>query len=89
MTDVTEEAPESMEITEGSPGTCAVDISPNKDGGVLKEVLREGSGDERPCPGDKVSVHYVGKLTDGEVFDSSRERGELFEFDLGKGKEWP
>ncbi len=35
--------------------------------------------------GEKLKVHYVGKLTDGTEFDSSRKRGEPFTFTLGKG----
>ncbi|ESO02599.1 hypothetical protein HELRODRAFT_185002 [Helobdella robusta] len=68
-----------------SPGPNSVDVSINKDGGVLKEILKEGEGTEHPLTGDMVSVHYVGKLPDGTVFDSSRDRGDLFEFNLGKG----
>ena len=62
------------------------DITPDKDGGVIKQILRAGMGNESPVPGAKVSVHYVGTLEDETQFDSSRERGEQFEFDLGKGK---
>lgn len=62
------------------------DITPKKDGGVLKLVKREGTGTELPMTGDKVFVHYVGTLLDGTLFDSSRDRGERFSFELGKGQ---
>ncbi len=43
--------------------------------GIQYKELRAGSGD-RPKVSDTVVVHYEGKLIDGTVFDSSKERGE-------------
>ncbi|XP_005091067.1 peptidyl-prolyl cis-trans isomerase FKBP4 isoform X2 [Aplysia californica] len=63
-----------------------VDLSEGQDGGIIKEILREGEGDERPAKGDRVVVHYVGTLLDGSKFDSSRDRGDTFTFNLGKGQ---
>ena len=61
------------------------DITPNKDGGVLKEIIKLSTEDETPFQGDNVIVHYTGTLLDGTKFDSSRDRGEKFKFDIGKG----
>ncbi|XP_074833934.1 peptidyl-prolyl cis-trans isomerase FKBP5 isoform X1 [Carettochelys insculpta] len=62
------------------------DITPNKDRGVLKIVKRPGTEDASPMIGDKVYVHYKGKLANGKKFDSSRDRNEPFIFSLGKGQ---
>ncbi|HKP64913.1 MAG TPA: FKBP-type peptidyl-prolyl cis-trans isomerase [Polyangiales bacterium] len=44
--------------------------------------LKVGSGASAEA-GKRVTVHYVGTLTDGTKFDSSRDRGKGFSFDLG------
>ncbi|OQS01583.1 peptidyl-prolyl cis-trans isomerase [Achlya hypogyna] len=54
------------------------------DGGVKKEILKEGSG-EFPPAGYEIRAHYTGTLLDGTKFDSSRDRGQVFTFVLGKG----
>ena len=36
--------------------------------------------------GNKVKVHYVGTLEDGEEFDNSYKRGEPIEFTVGQGQ---
>lgn len=53
-------------------------------GGWQYEVLKEGTGTEKPLPTDKVKVHYHGTLIDGTVFDSSVDRGEPMSFGLNQ-----
>lgn len=52
------------------------------DSGLQYQILKPGSG-ETARAGQKVKVHYTGWLTDGTKFDSSVDRGEPFEFNLG------
>ncbi|HUH15879.1 MAG TPA: FKBP-type peptidyl-prolyl cis-trans isomerase [Gaiellaceae bacterium] len=55
--------------------------------GIDDLVVGEG---EEAVPGTKVSVHYVGvAFRTGEEFDASWNRGQPFEFKLGKGQVIP
>lgn len=56
------------------------------DGGILKEITKEGTGEAFPQPGDQVVAHYTGTLEDGTKFDSSRDRGQEFKFTIGQGQ---
>jgi len=51
--------------------------------GLQYEVIVSGDG-AQPTTTDKVTVHYNGMLTDGTVFDSSKDRGP-FTFSLNPG----
>lgn len=46
--------------------------------------LAVGTGAEA-LPGQQVTVHYIGWFLDGEKFDASVDRGEVFSFPLGAG----
>ncbi|EGZ24789.1 hypothetical protein PHYSODRAFT_539794 [Phytophthora sojae] len=54
--------------------------------GFQIDTIKAGDGVNFPKPGQTVSVHYVGTLTDGSKFDSSRDRGRPFQFQLGAGQ---
>lgn len=47
--------------------------------------LKEGSGASVEA-GKQIKVHYVGTLTDGTKFDSSRDKEAPFEFKVGEGQ---
>jgi FKBP-type peptidyl-prolyl cis-trans isomerase len=51
--------------------------------GLQYEVIQGGKG-EKPGPQAVVRVNYEGKFTDGEIFDSSYERGEAQEIPLNQ-----
>ena len=60
-------------------------VSITDDGKVKKKVVKEGFGGI-PSAGQYVRVHYTGMLDDGSIFDSSRNRGIAFTFQLGQGE---
>lgn len=53
--------------------------------GLEYEDIKEGTG-ASPATGQTATVHYVGTLTNGKKFDSSRDRGQPFEFRVGLGQ---
>jgi len=53
-------------------------VGENKSLGIKQIIMQEAK------KGDKVKVHYHGKLTNGETFDSSTGR-EPLEFEIGSG----
>ncbi|KAJ2999404.1 cytochrome P450 monooxygenase 9 [Globomyces sp. JEL0801] len=70
----------TLEVPEGY---IALDDTNN----VYKRIITEGSGQSITKSGCTVKVHYTGSLySNGEVFDSSIERGDPISFKLGTGQ---
>lgn len=67
---------EFLQTVEQEPGAVKTDS------GMIYIELEAGTG-ETPQVTDSVRLHYHGTLRDGEVFDSSREKGEPAIFPLG------
>ena len=55
------------------------------DSGLQYEDLLNGRG-RQAAPGDDVTIHYTGRLQNGEVFDSSLDRDQPLTFTLGAGQ---
>jgi FKBP-type peptidyl-prolyl cis-trans isomerase len=66
-------------------GTAPAPSASAKRAELEKTDVVVGTGAEA-IKGSAVSVHYVGTLQDGTVFDSSRDRGTPFTFIIGQGK---
>ncbi len=49
------------------------------------ETTQEGAGEVKSKNGDSLSMHYTGFLEDGTKFDSSVDRGQPFNFNIGAG----
>lgn len=52
--------------------------------GLHYVIKKPGSGNEHPALNSRVVVHYEGKNVSNVVFDSSYQRGEPAEFNLGQ-----
>lgn len=50
--------------------------------GLASKVLTRGTGTSHPDENDRVTVHYTGWTTDGNMFDSSVTRGQPATFPL-------
>jgi peptidylprolyl isomerase len=55
------------------------------DSGLKYIIWKKGDGQKAEV-GDNVSVHYAGRLTNGNPFDDSYKRGKPFAFPLGAGR---
>jgi len=56
--------------------------------GLRYKILKKGDGN-KAAKGNTVSVHYEGSLTNGQVFDSSYQRNQPIDFQLGIGQVIP
>ena len=54
--------------------------------GLLYKITKSNPEGKAPKTGDIVSVHYAGKLTNGQEFDNSFKRGEPIEIPIGVGQ---
>jgi peptidylprolyl isomerase len=81
MTVAAAPAPTQASPSQGT-GTIAMKTT---DSGLQYTDVVEGTG-ASPTVGKKVTVHYTGTLQDGTKFDSSRDRGQPFEFVIGVGQ---
>jgi len=55
------------------------------DSGLRYQIIQKGSG-AKASQGKNISVHYKGQLVDGRVFDSSYERKQPIDFQVGVGQ---
>ena len=75
-------APEAKKMEKANDGTGQEVVTPTG----LKYVDHVIGTGATPKKGQQVRVHYTGRLTDGKKFDSSVDRGQPFQFQIGGGQ---
>src|SRR5688572_27623981 len=76
----------TAEVTGNAPGIPPLSGAIQQTASGLKFIEAfPGTGAEA-VPGQRISVHYTGWLTDGTKFDSSHDRAQPIEFRVGAGE---
>ena len=79
-------ADEAGTAASGSPDAAApAGETVTMPSGLTYVDVKSGEG-ASPQAGQTAVVHYTGWLVDGTKFDSSRDRGQPFRFQLGRGQ---
>ncbi|MFN9173845.1 MAG: FKBP-type peptidyl-prolyl cis-trans isomerase [Synechocystis sp.] len=78
-----EQAPNLPKFPEKAPMTAENLVTTPSGLQYIDEVVGDGPSPEK---GQKVVVHYTGKLTNGTKFDSSLDRNQPFSFKIGVGQ---
>ena len=85
---VEEVVEEAIEVPEAISAPADVAAIPAdavvNEAGIGIRIIQEGDGENYPTLDDDITIHYTGWTTDGEMFDSSRLRGEPSTFPLGR-----
>lgn len=80
--------PESIKSFTNNSETKLLEVNKQTEeemGKLIIKDLKVGTG-SAVKPGDMVVMHYLGTLKDGKKFDSSYDRGEPFETQIGVGQ---
>jgi len=83
---------EGLETTETNAAAADTELPVSETtspANTADEPVTAADPDRLVAPGDLVSVHYVGTLDAGDVFDSSRERGQALSFAVASGQMIP